>query len=143
MKLFILLVTLTFSAITFASGTIESSKEPGVQYFDLIIDIHRTYSQSAGLDAKVIEILGGDGVNPTRMFLVINTGYQDSQVFELGEMMYEVTRITFLTKEVIVINYTQDSFDEDGNTTLIKKSLKIKVLRNADNTLANKIEILD
>lgn len=143
MKTLALLFTLMISAVSFADTTIEASKGE-LEILDLIVDVHRTYSQTSELDAKVFELLGGDGMNPTRMILVLNTGYHDSKVFELGEMMWKVTRVVFLAKDVIVINYIQDTFEtlEDMEPFQVKKSVTIQVLRNADGTLANEIKIL-
>lgn len=144
MKSFILAIALAFSAATFANDSIEASKGSDLQILDLVVGIHQTYSVTSELQAKVVEILGGDGMNPTRMILVLNTGYNDTKIFELDAMMYSVTRITFLAKDVIVVNYIQDSFDnvDDMNAIQVKKSVTIKVLRNADGTLADKIEIV-
>ncbi len=144
MKSFILAIALAFSAVSFANDSIEASNASGLKILDLVIGVQQTYSVTSELQAKVVEILAGDGMNATRMILVLNTGYQDSKVFELDEMMYEVKRIVFLAKDVIVINYIQDSFDdaEAMNPIQVKKSITIKVLRNADGTLADKIEIV-
>nr|BDT29848.1 hypothetical protein BHI3_33140 [Bacteriovorax sp. HI3] len=144
MKSFILALTLLFGTVSFANDSIEASNASELKILDLVIGVQQTYSVTSELQAKVVEILAGDGMNATRMILVLNTGYQDSKVFELDEMMYEVKRIVFLAKDVIVINYVQDSFDdaEAMNPIQVKKSITIKVLRNADGTLADKIEIV-
>ena len=143
MKALIFLLSLMFCVSSFAAETIEAElPDSQFQILDLFFVVKKTYSQTSELNAKVIELLGGDGMNPTRMVLVLSTGYHDTKMFTLGEMMYEVTRIVFLAKDVVVINYTQDSFDENDNQIQLKKSVTIKVLRNADNTLADKIEIL-
>ncbi|AUN99666.1 hypothetical protein DOM21_02475 [Bacteriovorax stolpii] len=144
MKSFILAIALAFSTASFANDSIEASNASELKILDLVIGVQQTYSVTSELQAKVVEILAGDGMNATRMILVLNTGYQDSKVFELDEMMYEVKRIVFLAKDVIVINYVQDSFDdaEAMNPIQVKKSITIKVLRNADGTLADKIEIV-
>lgn len=136
-------IALMVSAATFANETIEASKGE-LQVLDLVVGVHQTYSATSELQAKVVELLGGDGMNPTRMVLVLNTGYHDSKVFELQEMMLSVRRITFLAKDVIVVNYVQDSFDnaDDMNPIQVNRSVTIKVLRNADGTLADNIEIV-
>jgi hypothetical protein len=147
MKLFILLLSITLSASLFAreSSTITAENDKSdLQILDLVVGIKRTYSQTSQLDAKVVELLGGDGMNPTRMVLILSTGYQDTKIYELGIMMYEARRIVFLDKDVVVINYTQDSFKDDDSMTPIQvnKSITIQVLRNADGTLANEVKIL-
>lgn len=143
MKSLIMAIALMVSAATFANETIEASKGE-LQVLDLVVGVHQTYSATSELQAKVVELLGGDGMNPTRMVLVLNTGYHDSKVFELQEMMLSVRRITFLAKDVIVVNYVQDSFDnaDDMNPIQVNRSVTIKVLRNADGTLADNIEIV-
>ncbi|MDD4976279.1 MAG: hypothetical protein PHY93_18115, partial [Bacteriovorax sp.] len=105
---------------------------------------HQTYSTTSELEAKVVELLGGDGMNPTRMVLVLSTGnpMEENRIFELGEMMYEVKRITFLDKDLIVINYTQDTFDQNDNTIQVKRSIKIQVLRSSNGELSGEIKIL-
>lgn len=128
----------------FAADKIEASNASELSVLDLVLDVHRTYSKTSELEAKVVEVLAGDGMNATRMILILNTGYHDTKLFELGDMMVAVKRITFLAKDVVVINYIQDSFDnaEDMNPIQINKSVTIQVLRNADGTLANEIKIL-
>lgn len=119
-----------------------------LQVLDLVVGIHQTYSKSSGLEAKAIELLGGDGMNPTRIVLVLrdsNVYTQGAQMYELQTMLYKVTRITFLDIDTIVINYIQDSFDnaDDMNQIQIKKSMKIKALRNADKTLSGEVVVTD
>lgn len=144
MKTFILALALALASVTsFAETKIEASTGE-MQVLDLVVGIQQTYSQTSELQAKVVELLAGDGMNPTRMVLILNTGYNDSKIFELQEMMYSVKRITFLAKDVIVINYVQDNFDnmEEMNPIQVNKSITIQVLRNADGTLANEIKII-
>ncbi len=144
MKKLLLVLLLSISAATFAESNIEASNESDLQILDLVVGVHRTYSQTSGLEAKVIEILAGDGMNAERMILILNTGYQDTKIFVLDEMMVEVKRITFLAKDVVVINYIQDSFDnaDDMNPIQVNRSITLQVLRNADGTLANEIKVL-
>ena len=142
MKALFLVALLTFSAITFASETIEAQKNSSeLSILDLVVGINRTYSETSGLEAKVVELLAGDGMNASRMVLILNTGYQDTKIFELDEMMVAVRRITFLAKDVVVINYSQDSFDENDNQIIINKSMTIEVKRNTDNNLADTVEV--
>ncbi len=144
MKALLIAALLSLSAASFADATVTAeNSDSQIAVLDLVVGVHQTYSQTSGLQAKVVELLAGDGMNATRMVLTLNTGYNDSKVFELGEMMVEVTRITFLAKDVIVVNFTQDSFDENDNQIVVKRSLTIKVNRNADNTLADSITILE
>ena len=127
-----------------ADTTIEAHKQDSeLAILDLVVGVKQTYSVTSELQAKVIELLAGDGMNPTRMVLTLNTGYHDSKVFELGEMMYEVKRIVFLAKDLIVINFTQDSFDANDNQIQVNRSITIQVQRNTDGTLADSIKILE
>lgn len=149
MKSLILLFAVCLSTSLYAANatsiiSAENDKSE-LQILDLVVGIKRTYSQTSQLDAKVVEVLGGDGMNPTRMVLILNTGHQDTKIYGLGIMMYEVRRIVFLDKDVVVINYTQDSFKDDEAMTPIQvnKSITIQVLRNADGTLANTIKVLE
>ncbi|MGZ3787500.1 MAG: hypothetical protein ACXVLQ_03205 [Bacteriovorax sp.] len=134
-----------FSLSSFADDIIKSSKDPGLSVLDLVVGIHQTYSKTSELDAKVVELLGGDGMNPTRMVLILGTGdpMEENRIFELGEIMYEVTRITFLDKDLIVINYTQDTFDQNDRTIQVKRSMEIQALRNNDGELSGEIKILN
>lgn len=146
MKNFAALLLLAFLSFTAFSGeTIPASKNEGLNILDLVVNIQKTYSKSSQLEAKVVEVLAGDGMNPTRMILILGTGdmTEPSRIFELGTMMYEVTRVTFTDIDEILINYTQDDFDQNDNTIQVKKSMKIKVLRNTDGTLTGEIKILD
>ncbi|NOT78158.1 MAG: hypothetical protein HOP07_04050 [Bacteriovoracaceae bacterium] len=145
MKSFIMFLALTLSFSTFANTTVTAEENNSeLQILDLVVGVTQTYSKTSELNAKVVEILGGDGMNPTRMVLVLSTGYEDTKIFNLDPMFYSVTRIVFLAKDVVVINYLQDSFDNDVdmNTIQVKKSITIQVLRNADGTLANEVKIL-
>ena len=144
MKSLILALTLAFSATVFAGSSAEASKGSELQVLDLVVGVHQTYSQTSELEAKVVEVLAGDGMNAVRMVLVLRTGYETAKIYELQDMMASVRRITFLAKDVVVINYIQDSFDnaDDMNPIQVNKSVTIKVLRNADGSLADKIEIL-
>lgn len=138
-------LALTLSFSTFANTTVTAEENNSeLQILDLVVGVTQTYSKTSELNAKVVEILGGDGMNPTRMVLVLSTGYEDTKIFNLDPMFYSVTRIVFLAKDVVVINYLQDSFDNDVdmNTIQVKKSITIQVLRNADGTLANEVKIL-
>lgn len=144
MKNIIIFLLISFSAATFAESKIEASNGSELQVLDLVVGVHQTYSKTSELEAKVIEILVGDGMNATRMVLILNTGYQDTKIFELEEMMVGVRRITFLAKDVVVINYIQDSFDnaDDMNPIQVNRSVTLQVLRNIDGTLANEIKVL-
>jgi len=147
MKLFVLTIAMLFNLASFAavSDTISAeSNQSHLQILDLVVGVHQTYSKTSQLEAKVIELLGGDGMNPTRMVLILSTGYQDTKIFDLGIMMYSVKRVVFLDKDVVVVNYTQDTFKNDTDMTPIQvnKSVTVKALRNADGTLANKLEVL-
>lgn len=147
MKKTILVIALVLTAFqTFAVDRLQKSNESALEILDLVVDVHSTYSQASGLQAKVVELLGGDGMNPTRMALVLSTGYGEaSQVYMLETMLYSVTRVTFLAVDTIVVNYLQDSFDniEDMNPIQVKKSLKIKALRNSHGELSGEIELTE
>ena len=152
-KIFIALIALTMSVSAVAGHgesekqTVSAEKTSGYQLLDLVVGIKSTYSKAAELEAKVIELLGGDGMNPTRMALAVNTGiHGDSKVFMLDSiMMSEVTRITFLAKDVIVINFNYDTFDfskDDAGTQIVAKgSVKITVKRNGIGEISDKIEV--
>lgn len=144
MKSLVLAFILAFSANVFAESSLEASKGSELQVLDLVVGVHQTYSQTSELEAKAVEVLAGDGMNAIRMILVLRTGYEAAKIYEIQEMMSSVRRITFLAKDVVVINYIQDSFDnaDDMNPIQVNKSVTIKVLRNADGSLADKIEIL-
>ncbi len=144
MKALIIAALLSLSAVSFADTTIEAHpQDSDLSILDLVVGVKQTYSVTSELQAKVVELLAGDGMNATRMVLTLNTGYNDSKVFELGEMMVEVKRIVFLAKDVIVINFTQDSFDANDNQILVNRSITIQVQRNADGTLADSIKVLE
>ncbi len=131
------------SICSFAGEVLKSENSNSeLNILDLVVDIHQTYSKSSELNAKVVELLGGDGMNPTRMVLILNTGYE-TKIFNLSQMMYKVDRITFSEIDTIVINYTQDDFDniDDMNPIQVKKSIELKVKRNSDSSLSDEIEL--
>lgn len=147
-KLMTLVFFALFSLSSMASETVSRlGDNHELQVLDLVVGIHQTYSKSSGLEARAIELLGGDGMNPTRIVLVLrdSNDYTGAHMYELQTMLYKVTRITFLDIDTIVINYIQDSFDnaDDLNPIQVKRSLKIKALRNADKTLSGEISITD
>jgi len=142
-KLIVLLSLAMLSFGSFAASEIKAeSNDSSLKILELVVGMKATYSKASELDAKVIELLGGDGMNPTRMVLVLNSGY-DSKTFELGEMLYKVDRITFSDIDTIVINYTQDSFDnmDDMNQIQVKRSMEIKVVRDSKGQLSDKIVV--
>lgn len=147
MKKVILAIAIALTALqSFATDRVQKSNETSLEILDLVVDVHSTYSEASNLQAKVIELLGGDGMNPTRMALVLSTGYGEApQVYMLDTMLYSVTRVTFLAIDTIVVNYLQDSFDniEDMNPIQVKKSLQIKVLRNSNGELTGAIDLTE
>ncbi len=147
-KLFIALMALTMSVTALAGEkqTVSAETTSGYQLLDLVVGIKSTYSKTSELEAKAIELLGGDGMNPTRMALALNTGiHGDSKVYMLDTvMMSEVTRITFLAKDVIVVNFNYDTFDfssGDEKQIVAKGSLKITVKRAASGELTDAVEV--
>ncbi len=142
-KLIVLLSLSLLSFGAFAATEIKAeSNESSLKILELVVGIKSTYSKASQLDAKVVELLGGDGMNPTRMVLVVNSGY-DSKTFELGEMLYSVDRITFSDIDTLVINYTQDSFDnvDDMNQVQVKRSMEVKIVRDSKGQLTDKVLI--
>ena len=142
-----LLITL-LSGISFASGVVsssESAKDSRYDILDLVIGVHKTYSRAAGLDASVFEIIGGDGMNPTRMILIINDGLGNKKTFELSQMMVSVSRITFLSKNEIVINFAQDDFknisEDNYSQVIIERSIKIKLTKNNNGEMSDTVSV--
>lgn len=142
-KIIIALLVSVMAATSFASEIQKADNEEALKILDLVVGVKQTYSQTSELQAKVIEILAGDGMNPTRMVLVLSSGnpMEENRIFVLGEMIVEATRITFLDKDLIVINFTQDNFDQNDNTILVKRSITIEVLRNEKGELSGEIKI--
>ncbi|MDD4976187.1 MAG: hypothetical protein PHY93_17655, partial [Bacteriovorax sp.] len=73
-KILIASFLILLSLSSYADETLQSSKDQGLIVLDLVVGIHQTYSTTSELEAKVVELLGGDGMNPTRMVLVLSTG---------------------------------------------------------------------
>ena len=141
-----IIIGLLFSLLSlsvFASEIVVSNKDENLSVLDLVISVKSTYSQSSELQAKVVELIAGDGMNPTRMVLIFSTGnpVAENKIFELPTMMYEVKRITFSNIDEIVINFTQDTFDQNDNTITIDRSIKINVFRDAKGELTNEIKV--
>lgn len=144
-KIITALLFCLLSISAFSAETIQATRNANVRILDRIVGLKMTSSKASKLDAKVVELLNGDGFNPTKMVLVLGAGdpTEQNNIFDLDVMMYEVTRVTFTAIDQILINYTQDSFDQDGNTSQVKKSMKIQVLRSSDGSLSGEIKILD
>jgi hypothetical protein len=141
-----IIIGLLFSLLSlsvFASEIVVSNKDENLSVLDLVISVKSTYSQSSELQAKVVELIAGDGMNPTRMVLIFSTGNPDAEnkIFELPTMMYEVKRITFSNIDELVINFTQDTFDQNDNTITIDRSIKINVFRDNEGELTNEIKV--
>ena len=143
MKKLIILIALTMSALSFADTSVPASSDE-LSILSRINNITRTYSATSELEAKVVEVLYGDGYNASRMILVLDNGYEGAKVFELGIMMVSVRRITFVAKDKIVINYVQDDFKgEEMNPYQVNRSVTIQVVRTAEGSIANEIKILE
>lgn len=140
-----LMFFLSINSSSFATEIIQANKDENIRILDLVVGLQSTYSQTSQLEAKVFELLAGDGLNPVRLALVLGTGdpYQEKRIFELNERVYSVRRITFAAKDLIVINFTQDTFDANEEVIQINRSLKILVLRNEVGELTGEIKILD
>lgn len=138
MKKFIAILLFSILSISSFADTINAEKQgSSLEVLDRVVALTSTYSRASGLEAKVIELLGGDGYNPTRMVVVFNDGY-DSKIFELGTMLYSVDRITFSDIDTLVINYTQDTIEVDsGDAAQVKRSLQIKILRDSKGQLTD------
>lgn len=143
MKSFLTAILLLSSLTAFSAEKIESNPSSEYQLLDLVLDVHHKYSETSGLMAKVVELLAGDGVNATRMVLILNEGYGEAaKAFELPTMLSSVRRVTFLAKDVVVINYTQDSYEEQGDDFVfvpVRKSMKITLQRDAKGKLLDHV----
>lgn len=117
----------------------------------LVTSAMSTGSYTSNLTVNLLSKVGGDGMNPTRIVLSLNSTVQTSTgkepgvfIYELDTMLKKVERVTFNAKDSIVINYIQETFvdAEDAQTVKdVKKSLIIKVLRNSKGDLINQIDI--
>jgi hypothetical protein len=149
MRKFLSLISIGLFFVSFhsyAGEVLKSSDDQSLNVLELVTDVHQTYSQTSGLEAKVVQILAGDGLNASRMVLVLNSGFGEAKnIFVLPHMMVSVKRITFSAKDTIVINYDQDGFEgtDLDKQVITSQSLQIKVLRNSKGELNGKIEYKD
>lgn len=143
MKKIIIALALVLTSFASMADVIKAeASDSQLQILDLVVGVTQTYSQASGVEAKVVELLAGDGLNPTRMVLIVSEGLgEGSKVFELGEMMYKVNRITFSDIDTIVINFSQDSINEDGTSKEIKRSIEVKLKRDANGTLTSEADL--
>lgn len=148
MKKTAIAMTLTLLTLTAqAAETVQATTNKGYDILDSILGTTRVYSQASEVEAKVFEVLAGDGMNATRMLVVLadpNTvGISDTaKVFELGTMMVSVRRVVFSAKDELTINYTQDDIDvKTGANKIVNKSLKIKIQRDQAKHLSNVITV--
>lgn len=141
MKSLILAIVLSFSATAFAANSysVEASEELSI--LSRIVGVQSTYSQASGLEARVFEVLAGDGMNAVRMAVVFSDGMGSSYGFMLDEMVRKVTRITFLAIDTVVVNYVQETFDANDNVIEVKRSVTIKVDRFSDGSIADSITV--
>jgi hypothetical protein len=136
----VIFLSLMSSFSVFAKTEISAENvDSELRILDLVVGVERTYSKASQLDAKIFEILAGDGLNPTRMILIFSNGMEDSKIFQLQELMYKVDRVVFSDIDTIVINFTQDSIDEEGNNIQLKRSIEVKIGRDTEGKLADKI----
>jgi hypothetical protein len=146
-----MVVLMSLSAYSQESGSsklVPAETSESLQILNSVSDVHAAYSASAGVYAKVISLLEGDGTNPMRMAISLNTGEGEgsSKVYILDYiMMSSVRRIAFLTRDSIVVNYDQDSFDnsDDLNPIIIKKSVLITLQRDKNGKLTNEVLVGD
>ncbi len=139
-----LVLLLMSSTVLAQESQVKASNEERVMALSLVEKVTSVYSNAAGVRAKVIESLGGDGLNASRMTLVLENGRPESMpVFELGIMMVEVRRVTFLSLNEVVINYSQDNLDpeDDSKFVLTNRSITVKFKIESDGSIASKIDI--
>jgi hypothetical protein len=144
-KLLLASLLLCLSLGGIASEVISTTENDSLKAIDLVVGITSTYSKSSELEAKIVELLAGDGMNATRMVLVLSNGDLEvgSKIFELGLMISSVRRVSFYDVDRIIINYTQDDFDENDRIIQVNRSIKLKVIRDEKGNLTDKIERLN
>lgn len=138
----LMLMTSTVFADTFQVG---STSEEGYTQFSEITQMLTAFSKSAGVEAKVFELIGADGINPHRLILSLENGrpYLGKPVFEIEEKIVSLRRVTFLTKNQIVINYSQQDIDpkDDSNFITVNRSMTVTFSIAADGSIAPIINI--
>lgn len=142
MKSLILFALLTMSSLSFAQSSFIDARED-LAVLGLVVTQYSTYSETSGLEAKVVELLVGDGMNALRMALVVADGMGTSHVFELPEMMYEVKKVEFVGKDLIKVTFIQETFDAAENTIKVEKSIKVQALRFKDGSLSDSLKIVE
>ncbi len=145
MKNLILAGLFLFTGVSQAES-LKASADPTWDILYHVQSVTTKYSAASNLDAKVFELLVGDGTNPYRMILVLNDIYGNVRNYELGIMMVGMRRMVFSGVDEITINYTQDDIrdtDDKIETVPVNLSLKIKIKRNKDGSLANEIELVN
>lgn len=144
MKKFVLGLVLVLASLSSFAGNIEAEKSESFDILTRVMAVHDTSSQASGLDAKVVELLAGDGMNPARIAVVFDGGFENSKVFVLDTMLLSVSRITFSAIDTVTINYLQETYDDVSDLPIkVKKSLQIKVKRNENSELADSAEVID
>lgn len=140
----LLLVSFVFGQTAYARDYIETTDLSDVRILDLVEAVHKTYSHSSEVEAKLFELLVGDGMNPSRMVLVLNNGYGESRIFDLEILMSTVKKIHFLNTDVLVIHYIQDEFDNMEDMKIVKRNrtITLEIIRNEDGALSNLLRII-
>lgn len=141
MKSLILFALLTISSLSFAQSSFIDARED-FAVLGLVVTPLSTYSEANSLQASVVPLLTGDGMNAITMALVVSDGMGSSYVFELNERVYEVTRVTFSGVDTITVTYVQNSLDAAGNVVKVKGSVTVQALRFKNGTLSDSLKII-
>lgn len=135
---FIIFIALSSFAMASTGEAITSQTSESIyEILSRVLSVQTTYSQASNLDAKVVELTGGDGLNSTRVVILFNSGNLEDKIFALDTLLFSVDRIFFVEANTLLINYTQDSINKEGENIQVKKSLTIKVQRDVAGELTN------
>lgn len=135
---FIIFIALSSFAMASTGEAITSQTSESIyEILSRVLSVQTTYSQASNLDAKVVELTGGDGLNSTRVVILFNSGNLEDKIFALDTLLFSVDRISFVEANTLLINYTQDSINKEGENIQVKKSLTIKVQRDVAGELTN------
>lgn len=141
MKSLILFALLTISSLSFAQSSFIDARED-LAVLGLVVTPHSDYSEANRLQASVVPLLTGDGMNAITMALVVSDGMGSSYVFELNERVYNVTSVNFTGVDIITVDYVQNSLDAAGNAVKVKGSVTVQALRYKNGTLSDSLKII-
>ena len=138
MKTLLLAIFLTMSISAHAS-TVTATEDSSLNILSNIVELQLVSNEK--ISAKIFSIVGGDGLNPTRIIITFETGNDDHKIFELETPLYSVDSFELKNNDTLILVVIQDSFDINDEVIQIKKTITVTAHRNSKGDLTDKITV--